>query len=498
MRKLFVSTPIILLILFLTACESGNLQDQKVIIYGEIKDYKENNNQKIIDFNFQTLENIKTDIKLVNIDSVGKFQVETSIAWPQDFYFEYGDQRFYLLCSPGDSIKIAIDNSIWDNKKSDKTSCLSIVGGSAKASNIYVNSFLLQTNKLLFKCRSKDIIKSYEAKDYKSFVLSQKKEALIQLQILSDSIKPTSLFESWAKDYINYYSYASLLRYHYRHMAYNGMDIYEFNLPNDFFSVLNDVIMNDKEVISSTHEEFYHEYSAYIDQLLPKDSLEKHWQLYETDIEKYFSNSIKQRSKHSSGFTADVITYEIYSRMLDWSLVKEFEQIYQPEIFNTKYFKNKLEAKFASVKSQFDNPNINKSINFINQNNIHTGILDSINNKYRDKVIYIDFWTRGCGPCFYEMPFSKKLHDDFQEEDVVFLYLALGFKEDAWKAKVSEKQLCGEHMLLSDDQFRILKQKFDIMSFPHYVLVGRNGDIISKNAPRPSNNQIKNEIEKLL
>ena len=111
--------------------------------------------------------------------------------------------------------------------------------------------------------------------------------------------------------------------------------------------------------------------------------------------------------------------------------------------------------------------------------------------------MYIGFWSPSCGPCLKEFPFAKQLHNDYQDEDIVFLYLASSCKEDSWKAKISEKQLSGEHFLLSNDQFSLLSQRFDISGIPHYVLIDRKGNVISKNASRPSSNEIRMEIDKL-
>ncbi|HTO14435.1 MAG TPA: TlpA disulfide reductase family protein [Edaphocola sp.] len=475
------------------------LTDQKITVYGQIKNYNQNSNQKTIGFNFQTLENVKSDIKIANINANGEFEIETTIAWPQDFFFEYGDERFYFICEPNDSFRIEIDNGIWNENEDDKIKCVSVIGGSAVANNKFVNAFISRVDNSLKHCISYENVKNLEANEYKNFVLSQKKEADKTLHMLLDTLNTTPLFEKWARNYINHYVWSSLLRYHIWHTAYNNIDRFEFEIPVNYYSFLDDFDMYYNEVISTHQEGFYHEYSIYLDELLPLDSLEKQWELFDTDVISYFSSSIEQRAKFSSGFTSDIIIYEIYSRMLDWSFIAEWETIYQPKIFNYQYFAKKIEAKYTQIKEHIENPIFTENLNFIfNNNQILESLLDTIHLKYQDKVIYINFWSPSCGPCLQEIPSSIDLQMEYQDENVIFLNLASGCKEEAWKAKISEKQLSGEHLLLNNDQFRNLQAKFEITGTPHYVLIDKKQNVILKNAPRPSNKEIRKEINNLL
>jgi thiol-disulfide isomerase/thioredoxin len=499
MKNIYSATIIFLIIFCFVSCKSKELVDQKIKISGQIKDYNKNDSQKIIGFNFQTLENIKNDTKIAQIDANGKFQIETSIAWPQDFYFEYGFTRFYMICSPGDNLIVEIDNAIWNEPTEDKTKFLSIVGGSAKNDNKYVNTFIFRVHKLLFKTTPSQNVKSCEPIEYKEFILSQKKEALKSLHELKDSVNTTLLFDKWAENYINHATWSNLLHYRMFHPIHNGIDRLEFKMPEDYYALLNDYSMDNYEVISTSQEYFYHVYSMYLDEFLPLDSLKKHQETYETDVISYYSSEVKQRAKYTNGFTSDVFIYEIYSRMIDWSLIEELEAIYQPDIFNHEYFSKKLEAKLTQIKKHIDNPNFADNLNLMsNDNQIVEQLLDTITLKYQDKVLYIDFWSPSCGPCLREMSSSKKLQKEYKNKDVAFLYLASSCKEDAWKAKISEKQLSGEHLLLTKDQFRVMKQLFGVNSIPHYVLIDKNRNVILKNAPRPSSNAIKSEIDKLL
>ena len=43
--------------------------------------------------------------------------------------------------------------------------------------------------------------------------------------------------------------------------------------------------------------------------------------------------------------------------------------------------------------------------------------------KYKGKVLYVDFYATWCGPCRQEIPYAKQLYQEFKHKDVVFLNL---------------------------------------------------------------------------
>ena len=118
--------------------------------------------------------------------------------------------------------------------------------------------------------------------------------------------------------------------------------------------------------------------------------------------------------------------------------------------------------------------------------------------KYKGKVVYIDFWATWCGPCMYEMPHSKNLKNELKGKDVVFVYITDESSPlKKWSNKISE--IKGEHFRLNTEEWEYLGNKFNVQGIPRYMLVDKKGQIVADDATRPSQkDKIMEEINALL
>ncbi|MES2240088.1 MAG: TlpA disulfide reductase family protein [Bacteroidota bacterium] len=119
----------------------------------------------------------------------------------------------------------------------------------------------------------------------------------------------------------------------------------------------------------------------------------------------------------------------------------------------------------------------------------------SIMKKYEGKVVYVDFWATWCGPCRSGIEQIKPLKEEMKGENVAFVYLTnQSSPEKTYSAMIPE--IKGEHYRLSTDEWNYLAGKFNISGIPHYVLVGKKGEVINPKLGFMSNEAIKTELEK--
>jgi thiol-disulfide isomerase/thioredoxin len=116
----------------------------------------------------------------------------------------------------------------------------------------------------------------------------------------------------------------------------------------------------------------------------------------------------------------------------------------------------------------------------------------------KGKIIYIDFWASWCAPCRAAFPSSRKLHEEFKEKEIVFLYLSTDANFEAWKkANQFEKLTEDSYFIINPKTSEYLK-KLTIDFIPRYVLINSNGEISNPKAPSPDSDKIKQELNNLL
>ena len=108
----------------------------------------------------------------------------------------------------------------------------------------------------------------------------------------------------------------------------------------------------------------------------------------------------------------------------------------------------------------------------------------------RGKIVYLDFWGTWCAPCMQEMPASIELKKKFAGRDVAFVFISVGDKEEKWQRVLAAAHLTSPNSVHlrspEQDDPNGVASRYDIHSYPAYWLIGRDGRIISRAAPRPS------------
>jgi thiol-disulfide isomerase/thioredoxin len=134
------------------------------------------------------------------------------------------------------------------------------------------------------------------------------------------------------------------------------------------------------------------------------------------------------------------------------------------------------------------------------QNNLQTDFATLIKSK-KDSLIYIDFWATWCKPCIEEMVYYKKIFNDYKSYKVSFLFISLDSDKVKWLDFINKKKIGSgveENYILPGNFSSELAKKFKITEIPRYILFGKGGEIISSDAPRPSDSNFKSLLDKYL
>jgi len=119
---------------------------------------------------------------------------------------------------------------------------------------------------------------------------------------------------------------------------------------------------------------------------------------------------------------------------------------------------------------------------------------------FKGKFVYIDLWATWCGPCKAEIPHMKKIEEDYHGKNIVFVSLSLDKSKDAqkWKDYVTKEQLKGIQLMADKDFGSDVAKNYDVNAIPRFLLFDTKGNIINADALRPSNPELRAQLDKLL
>ncbi|WP_242158861.1 redoxin family protein [Aestuariivivens sediminis] len=123
---------------------------------------------------------------------------------------------------------------------------------------------------------------------------------------------------------------------------------------------------------------------------------------------------------------------------------------------------------------------------FIDYENYQGGTMSLTDLK--GKYVYIDVWATWCGPCKKEIPFLKEVEEKYHDKNIAFVSISIdkASDHDKWKTMVAEKELGGIQLFADKDWNSDFVKNYQISGIPRFILINPEGQIISANAPRPS------------
>jgi thiol-disulfide isomerase/thioredoxin len=163
---------------------------------------------------------------------------------------------------------------------------------------------------------------------------------------------------------------------------------------------------------------------------------------------------------------------------------------------NTPFIASFVELKNDEIKAQIEANKKQKGSVFNDVPKSSTDkLFDAIMEKYKGKVVYVDFWATWCAPCRSGIEGIKPLKDKMAAENVAFVYIT---NQTSPKNTYDNMipAIKGEHFRVSSDEWNTLCGMFKISGIPHCVLVGKDGKVINPHLGHMDNSTLKTMLMK--
>ena len=120
--------------------------------------------------------------------------------------------------------------------------------------------------------------------------------------------------------------------------------------------------------------------------------------------------------------------------------------------------------------------------------------------QFKGKYVYIDVWATWCGPCKMEIPFLQEVEEEYKNKDIVFVSLSIDKAKDhdKWNEMVAKEALGGIQLIADKDWESDFVKAYGIHSIPRFILIDPQGIVIDADAKRPSNPELKKQLDTLL
>ncbi len=461
-------------ILLLTILFSFNtsISQNMVVLHGTIINPK---GEKVYVQHYK--DYISYDVVLVDsamLDKQGNFSMSFQWEQPSAATFFHGDEITEMFLSADDNLNLTLDTDEFDEtlRYEGRGSIINNYLAQKTLNFPRLNPRIYKSPEIDF-CHAIDSIKTGKLNFHEEYFSS-----------VSANEPALEFFKSLEADDINYEWAEAKMTYPSYNRYLNKLPS-QVQLTPEYYNFLKEInTYNPNALHSINYLQFL---SGYVDReiriSMKNDTTKTYTDVKQQFIDKNLNGSIKEFVLAEWAYSNltqgnDIVQGQIITDQLE----EEYPQSqYLDLLFNTIQLTQNLQPG-----------NVAPDFTFPDQNGKMVSLSDFIG-----KVVYLDIWASWCGPCMNEVPHAKKLQEDFEGKEVVFLYVSVDADENAWKNTITQKELGGVHLLSNSNSSTDISALYNAQGIPQYVLIGKDGNIVDSNAKRPSGN-IKEDLEALL
>jgi thiol-disulfide isomerase/thioredoxin len=396
----------------------------------------------------------------ISIHADGTFSDTLKLAETGFYSLSIGRENTTLYVSNGDNLSLNMDTKEFDES-------IKYTGEGAIENNYLVTKYM---NNETSQGKS-DVFFSLDEDAFKQKVETIKNSHLEALNGLQNADKDFVAIET---KNLEYDRYSLLNSYEKSHAHYAKKE--DFKVSDAF---LPDALKN----MAYDDAQAYKMSSSYKQMAFAK-TLDG---IFETIGDDYMNASTEQL-KGISSIKIPALKNEVVSYLGSFLVSPanpNMTSVYEFFVANTTDDETKEKLKSTYEKGK-DLVKGNPSPQFTDYENHKGGTTSLIDLK--GKYVYIDVWATWCGPCKREIPSLKAVEKQFHGKNIEFVSTSIDVAKDheAWVTMVNEKELGGIQLFADDNWKSKFVTDYGIQGIPRFILVDPNGNIVSADAPRPS------------
>ena len=112
--------------------------------------------------------------------------------------------------------------------------------------------------------------------------------------------------------------------------------------------------------------------------------------------------------------------------------------------------------------------------------------------EFEGKILVIDVWATWCSSCLAKMPQYMKLREEFADNAAVeFITLSIdrNKKRELWLTTLKKYSMESmTNLIVNSDEYSEFEDKYNVSGVPRYIIIDKNGNIITAYAPTPGDN----------
>jgi len=427
----------------------------------------------------------------VDIDKKGNFKFLLNLDTIYYGKFEHGDEYTSFCLYPGDEISLSIDTKQFDEtvtykgKGSEKNNYLAeeyllfhdekvieeiyrvIVESTPESFNEYSDSLITKHDRLIKKYKDK-------ANNKDDFWKISEMDFLLRIISFQDSY---NMFKSY-----------------YGNTEYQGENYEKMNVA---FPKLHSVDLNqEKFTVLYTYLEYVSCEFSHTSSMLEFKTYERDINVdtFASEIIRGNEKTYKLQKLYLTGTVRELVTFNELKMMIENSSVEQYSECYNDFINTCTNQELITEINILhNVNLKFEKGQPAPDFELIDILGKNVKLSD-----FRGKVVYIDFWASWCGPCIMEFPYTSEIHNEFKDEDIVFMYISIDDDKEKWLGAVLEYKIEGIHLNCPRVFESEVGKQYRISGVPRCVIIDKEGNIFNKDAPHPSSDKIRIELKEAL